>query len=84
MIGKSMRWEGFSLKVNTGSRIVNTDSRKWGKVFTFSRNRCSRSTGMGVHVGQELVFSLPENMQVPHWLRVSALTGVCAPWLSSR
>ena len=62
MIGKSMRWEGFSLKVNTGSRIVNTDSRKWGKVFTFSRNRCSRSTGMGVHVGQELVFSLPENM----------------------
>ena len=50
MVGKSMRWKGFSLKVNTDSRMVNTDSRKWGKsvhvqqesLFTFDGNGCSR------------------------------------------
>jgi hypothetical protein len=26
-----MRWEGFSLKVNTDSRKLNTDSRNGGK-----------------------------------------------------
>ena len=31
MIGISMRWERFSLKVNTDSRMLNTDSRKSGK-----------------------------------------------------
>ena len=61
MIGKSMRWERFSMKVNTDSRKVNTDSRKWGKsvhvqqesVFTFSRNGCSHWAGMGVQLQRE-------------------------------
>ena len=61
MNGKSMRWEGFSLKVNTGSRMVNTDSRKWGKsvhvqqesLFTFDRNGCSRWAGIGVQLARE-------------------------------
>jgi hypothetical protein len=41
--------------VNTDSRMVNSDSRKSGKVFTFNWIRCSRSTGMGVHIGLEYV-----------------------------
>ena len=61
MVGKSMRWEGFSLKVNTDSRMLNTDSRKWGKsvhvqqesLFTFDRNGCSRSAGIGVQLARE-------------------------------
>ena len=61
MIGKSMHWEGFSLKVNTGSRMVNTNSRKWGKsvhvqqesLFTFDRNGCSRWAGIGVQLARE-------------------------------
>ena len=66
MIGKSMRWERFSMKVNTDSRKVNTDSRKWGKsvhvqqesVFTFSRNGCSHWAGMGVQLQREYAASL--------------------------
>ena len=65
MIGKSMRWERFSMKVNTDSRKVNTDSRKWGKsvhvqqesVFTFSRNGCSHWAGMGVQLQREYAFT---------------------------
>ena len=61
MVGKSMRWEGFSLKVNTDSRMLNTDSRKWGKsvhvqqesLFTFDRNGCSRWAGIGVQLARE-------------------------------
>ena len=66
MIGKSMRWERFSMKVNTDSRKVNTDSRKWGKsvhvqqesVFTFSRNGCSHWAGMGVQLQREYAHPL--------------------------
>jgi hypothetical protein len=71
MVGKSMRWEGFSLKVNTDSRMLNTDSRKWGKsvhvqqesLFTFDRNGCSRSAGIGVQLAREYAITI---MLRPH------------------
>jgi hypothetical protein len=53
--------ELFWSNVNTHSGMVNSDSGKTGKsvhvqpdwVFTFNQNRCSRSTGMGVHFAPE-------------------------------
>ena len=76
MIGKSMRWERFSMKVNTDSRKVNTDSRKWGKsvhvqqesVFTFSRNGCSHWAGMGVQLQREYAGELRLGMRAINML----------------
>jgi hypothetical protein len=48
-----MRCEGFRFNVNTDSGMMNTDSGKSGKVFTFNQNERSRSTGIGVHVEPE-------------------------------
>ncbi len=57
-----MRWERFRLNVNTDSGKVNTDSGKSIQVFTFGRNSRSRSTGLGVHVHPESVFTMDRNM----------------------
>ncbi|MEJ1379292.1 MAG: hypothetical protein RPU32_15205, partial [Candidatus Sedimenticola sp. (ex Thyasira tokunagai)] len=44
------------------SGMVNTYSGKTGKVFTLNQNECSRSAGIGVHVGPEWVFMMGRNM----------------------
>ncbi|MEJ1411824.1 MAG: hypothetical protein RPU60_16775, partial [Candidatus Sedimenticola sp. (ex Thyasira tokunagai)] len=53
------------------SGMVNTYSGKTGKVFTLNQNECSRSAGIGVHVGPEWVFMMGRNMQVPYFSRNS-------------
>jgi hypothetical protein len=42
--------------------MMNTYSGKNEKVFTFDRNECSRSAGIGVHVEPEWVFMIGRNM----------------------
>ena len=54
----------FRSNVNAHSGMVNTDSGKSGKTFTFSRNPCSRWSGTGVHVRSEWVFTMGRNMQL--------------------
>jgi hypothetical protein len=62
-----MRWEEFRLNVNSDSGMVNTHSGKYPKMFTFSRNGCSRSIRIGVHVEPEWVFTMGRNMHLPAW-----------------
>ena len=47
--------------MNSDSGMVNTDSGKCGKVFTLNQNGCSRSSGIGVHVEPEWVFTMGRN-----------------------
>jgi len=35
-------------------------------VFTFTRNGCSRSSGLGVHVAPEWLFTMGRNTHVDH------------------
>jgi hypothetical protein len=64
----------ISANVNGHSGIVNNDSGKRPKSFTFERNPCSRSAEMAVHDHPKSVFTFRRNLcsrsaEIPSFLQ---------------